>query len=38
MKQGLSYDEVSKLEQKALEYAREQREIQGYKLIANNDK
>ena len=38
VKQGLSYDEVSKLEQKALEYAREQREIQGYKLIANNDK
>ncbi len=33
LKQGFNNSEVLKLEQKALEYAREQREVQGYKLI-----
>ena len=34
-KQGYSSKEVSVLEQKALEYAREQREKHGYNLVEN---
>ena len=37
-KQGYSQDEFVELEQRSLEFAREQREKHGYKILSNSDK
>lgn len=37
-KQGYSQDEFVELEQRSLEFAREQREKHGYKILTNGDK